>query len=186
MGGDWQIRPARRDEAALLPAVEEASGALFRTIPDLAWIADDGVMPAEAHLAAIEAGTCWVAADGVDIAGFLTARATTEDGDGPDAGRAVLHVWEMSVAPDYQGRRLGRAFLEHAAAHAAAQAMVAVTLTTFRDVAWNAPFYARTGFTILPDAALTPRLWGVLAAEIAHGLPAARRCAMRRPVSSVS
>lgn len=184
MRGDWQIRPARRDEAALLPVVEEASGVLFRTIPDLAWIADDGVMSAEVHLAAIEAGTCWVAADGEDIAGFLTARVATEDGDGTDAGRAVLHVWEMSVAPDYQGRGLGRAFLEHAAAHAAAQAMAAVTLTTFRDVAWNAPFYARAGFAILSDVALTPRLRDVLAAEVAHGLPAARRCAMRRPVVS--
>lgn len=186
MESDWQIRPARRHEAALLPAVEDAAGALFRTIPDLAWIVDDDVMPAEAHLAAIEAGTCWVAADGDRIAGFLSARAATEDGTGTDAGRTVLHVWEMSVASAHQGRGLGRALLEHAAAHAAAQAMAAVTLTTFCDVAWNAPFYARTGFAILPDAALTPRLRGVLAAEIAHGLPAARRCAMRRPVSSVS
>ncbi|MFW7267475.1 GNAT family N-acetyltransferase [Gluconacetobacter sp. Hr-1-5] len=186
MCDEWQIRAARRDEAALLPAVEEASGALFRTIPDLAWIADDGVMSAEAHLAAIEAGTCWVAVDGEAIAGFLSARVATEDGNGADVGRAVLHVWEMSVAPAHQGRGLGRALLEHAAAHAAERAMAAVTLTTFRDVAWNAPFYARTGFAILPDLALTPRLRGVLAAEVAHGLPAARRCAMRRPVSSVS
>ncbi|MBB2206501.1 GNAT family N-acetyltransferase [Gluconacetobacter takamatsuzukensis] len=186
MGNDWQIRPARQDEAALLPAVEDASGVLFRTIPDLAWIADDDVMPAEAHLAAIAAGTCWVAAEGGTVAGFLSARAATEDGAGADAGRTVLHVWEMSVAPAHQGRGLGRALLEHAAAHAAARGMAAVTLTTFRDVAWNAPFYARTGFAVLPDAALTPRLRGVLVAEIAHGLPAARRCAMRRPVPSVS
>ncbi|MFT9092578.1 MAG: GNAT family N-acetyltransferase [Gluconacetobacter sp.] len=186
MRGDWQIRPAQPDEAVLLPAVEEASGALFRTIPDLAWIADDGVMPAEAHLAAIEAGTCWVAVDGEAVAGFLSARVAGEDGDGADAGRAVLHVWEMSVAPAHQGRGLGRALLEHAAAYAAAQAMAAVTLTTFRDVAWNAPFYARAGFVILPEEVLTPRLRDVLAAEVAHGLPGERRCAMRRPVSLVS
>ncbi|GBQ26927.1 GNAT family N-acetyltransferase [Gluconacetobacter sacchari] len=185
MRDDWPVRPARRDEAALLPAVETASGAVFRTIPDLAWLADGDVMPVAAHLAAIEAGTCWVVAVGDGIAGFLSARVAIEDGAGIDAGLAVLHVWEMSVTPAHQGRGMGRALLEHAAACAEAQAMAAVTLTTFRDVAWNAPFYARAGFATLPDAALTPRLRGVLAAEAAHGLPAARRCAMRRAVAAV-
>jgi GNAT superfamily N-acetyltransferase len=181
MTASLPIRAARDADADVLPELERASGNLFRTLPDLAWIADDDVMPADAHRDAIREGTCWVAADGAGIAGFLTARATVEDGTGPDAGRRVLHIREMSVAPGWQGRGLGRRLLDHAAAYAAARAIPAVTLTTFRDVPWNAPFYARAGFTLLPETALTPRLRALLAQEEAHGLPPARRCAMSRP-----
>ena len=54
-----------------------------------------------------------------------------------------------------------------------------VTLTTFRDVAWNAPFYAAMGFEILPDSALSDRLRKILRDEGAHGIPIERRVAMR-------
>ncbi|ACI52403.1 GCN5-related N-acetyltransferase [Gluconacetobacter diazotrophicus PA1 5] len=178
------IRPACDADAAALPELERTSGEVFRGIPDLAWIADDDVMPAEAHLAAIRDGTCWVAADATGIAGFLTARAAVEDGTGPDSGRPVLHVWQMAVAPGRQRRGLGRRLLDHAAAHAARHAFASLTLTTFRDVPWNGPFYARTGYDLLADAALTPRLRAILKQEAAHGLPPARRCAMRRTLPS--
>jgi hypothetical protein len=52
----------------------------------------------------------------------------------------------------------------------------ALTLTTFRHVAWNAPFYARYGFVELP-ADSDGRLKAILIRETAHGLP--NRCAMR-------
>jgi hypothetical protein len=55
----------------------------------------------------------------------------------------------------------------------------ALTLTTFRDVPWNAPFYARFGFETLAPGELDPRLEAILRAEIAHGIPGDRRCAMR-------
>ncbi|WP_342630046.1 GNAT family N-acetyltransferase [Nguyenibacter vanlangensis] len=182
------IRPARREDAAALPLLEQHAGALFRTLPDLAWIADDAVMTAESHGAAIAEETCWVAAPRESHResyrespiGFLTARIAVEDGGGPDAGRKVLHVWQMAVAPDRQGKGLGRRLLDCAARQAAARGIASLTLTTFRDVAWNAPFYARAGFGLLDPAALTPRLRTILAAEAAHGLPAPRRCAMRR------
>jgi len=54
-----------------------------------------------------------------------------------------------------------------------------VTLTTFRDVAWNAPFYAALGFEILPESALSDRLRRILLDEAAHGIPIERRVAMR-------
>jgi len=59
--------------------------------------------------------------------------------------------------------------------------MAAVTLTTFRNLAFNAPFYERFGFAYVEGAALTrdARLQDVLLAEAAHGLPAENRCAMR-------
>jgi hypothetical protein len=54
-----------------------------------------------------------------------------------------------------------------------------VTLTTFRDIAWNAPFYARCGFAELADRDLNPRLAAIRVREAALGLDVANRCAMR-------
>ena len=54
-----------------------------------------------------------------------------------------------------------------------------VTLTTFRDVAWNAPFYARCGFRELPLADASPELLELRRLEGTHGLPNDRRILMR-------
>jgi hypothetical protein len=56
----------------------------------------------------------------------------------------------------------------------------AVTLTTFRDVAWNMPFYARLGFEVIPVNALTPALLSVVEDETRRGLDPTRRVTMRR------
>ena len=53
----------------------------------------------------------------------------------------------------------------------------AITLTTFADVPWNAPFYRRMGFVELA-AADNPRLADELAAEAERGMPAVARIAM--------
>jgi hypothetical protein len=57
-----------------------------------------------------------------------------------------------------------------------------VTLTTFRDIPWNAPFYARLGFHELTDCELTPALQARVVEEAAHGLPTEMRVVMRYEV----
>src|SRR5262249_34656732 len=59
-------------------------------------------------------------------------------------------------------------------------ALTALTLTTFRDVPWNAPWYEARGFRVLDDDELTPGLRQRRAAEDALGLEAALRVVMRR------
>ncbi len=54
-----------------------------------------------------------------------------------------------------------------------------MTLTTFRELAWNERFYRKLGFETLEADALDARLLRTLAKEVACGLPAERRCAMR-------
>ena len=56
----------------------------------------------------------------------------------------------------------------------------AVTLTTFRDVPFNGPFYTRLGFEEVPADQLSPSLRTVLDHEAQRGLDPARRVAMRR------
>jgi hypothetical protein len=55
----------------------------------------------------------------------------------------------------------------------------AVTLTTFRDVPWNAPFYTRLGFAMLDELTLPAGLAAKREQETRHGLPPETRCAMR-------
>ncbi|MDH7971215.1 GNAT family N-acetyltransferase [Sphingomonas sp. AR_OL41] len=161
---------AHAADAPFLPAIERSAGEAFRAIADLAWIADADDMSVDRYAALIAGGAAWVASDAVgDIAGFVCG----------EVFRDALHIWEMSVRHDRQQAGLGRRLLATATSWAVARRLPAVTLTTFREVAWNEPFYRRAGFHTLPDHDLTQRLAETLRAEVANGLPGERRCAMR-------
>jgi hypothetical protein len=51
-----------------------------------------------------------------------------------------------------------------------------VTLTTFRDVPWNAPYYERLGFQAIADN--SPGLAEIMREEASRGLDPATRVAM--------
>ncbi len=165
------IRPARDHDVPLLPGIERNSGGIFRQVPGLAWIADDAVQSEEQHRALIADGLALVAEEqGAGVVGFLNGAVT------PDA----LHLWQLAVHGDWQRRGIGRALIEAAERHAAGLGLSALTLTTFRDVPWNEPYYRRLGFVTLDGADLGPRLRAVLESEGRAGMPLARRCAMRK------
>lgn len=165
-----RIRHARADDAPRLPDIERSAGQVFREIADLAWIADDAVQPEDLHLALIGGGAAWVAVDQSDLPiGFLNGALV--DGN--------LHIRELAVRRDQQGRGVGRALLEAARRWAIGRNLPAITLTTFRTVPWNEPFYRSIGFRTLDAEALPDALSGILDAEVAAGLPRERRCAMR-------
>jgi hypothetical protein len=65
-------------------------------------------------------------------------------------------------------------------ASAAAEGCDSVTLTTFRGVRWNMPFYARLGFEVVPRSELDAPLARVVDAEARRGLDPAGRVVMRR------
>ncbi|MBB6170787.1 GNAT superfamily N-acetyltransferase [Nocardiopsis mwathae] len=100
------------------------------------------------------------------------AALTTLDG--------AAHLEQLAVHPDHGRRGVGSALLEAACAHARGAGRSAMTLTTFRDLPWNGPWYAERGFT-----ELAPRDWGPqLAAQwrAEAGIRAAPRIAMLRPL----
>jgi GNAT superfamily N-acetyltransferase len=166
------IRPPRRDELAALVAIERDAGALFITIgmPEIAYD-DPGTVPELEPFRA--AGHAWVAVDPDDrpIAYLISA---VVDG--------CAHVEQVSVARAHGRRGLGAALVDHLGAVAAAEGRPAVTLTTFRDVPWNAPYYERLGFRVVAPADQGPEL-AALVAEEAERIPGdAPRVAMRRAV----
>ncbi|WP_095118825.1 GNAT family N-acetyltransferase [Pseudomonas sp. Irchel s3f10] len=166
------IRPARPADALALPAIERSAAELFRGDPSLAWLADAEVLDAAQHVLAIKQAYVWVA-ESTELAGFLRAVEIDQH----------LHIEELSVSQAFQGQGIGRQLVSAAIEHARALRLNAVTLTTFRDLPWNAPFYQRMGFVELIPSAAAHHLREALQAEITHGFPADRRCAMALPLS---
>lgn len=167
--GVAHIRAARGDEVSRIRAIEDDAGLRYGEagLPE-----DLEGLPRAVIEAAIEAGTTWVAVDGEDRSiGFALCWAR------PDA----LHLRELDVERAWMGRGIGTALIEHVGAEARARGVGAVTLTTFRDVPWNAPFYARRGFAILAPAEQPAWLAAIRAEEDAGELAAWPRVAMRRP-----
>ncbi|MFG2109070.1 GNAT family N-acetyltransferase [Micromonospora chersina] len=165
-------RTARADEVTEVQRIEVASGAPFREI-GMADVADMPPLPLDVLAAAQRAGRLRVA---VDAADRPVAFAVIDLVDG------CAHVQQLSVDPGHARRGIGRGLLDDVAGWAARAGLPALTLTTFRSVPWNGPYYARCGFRELTGAEVTPGLAGLLAAEAALGLDPADRVAMRRLV----
>ena len=61
------------------------------------------------------------------------------------------HLWQLSVHPSESRRGRGTALVAAVCDWAASNGYRGVTLTTFRDVPWNGPFYRGLGFHPLDD-----------------------------------
>ncbi|MFE4454203.1 GNAT family N-acetyltransferase [Streptomyces sp. NPDC056796] len=165
-----RIRPVGIDELPLLQDIERAAGLCFRGI-GMPEIAEDEPLPVGELARHRRNGLAWVAVDPADVpVAYLIAEPV--DGN--------LHVEQVSVHPDHARRAVGRRLLSHLAEHAAADGIPALTLTTFADVPWNAPYYARCGFHLLDDRLLGPGLREIRRQEALHGLDRWPRACMRR------
>ncbi|MEV0690048.1 GNAT family N-acetyltransferase [Streptomyces sp. NPDC050388] len=171
-----RIRPAAPDELPVLQDVERAAGAPFRAL-GMTEIADDEPPALDTLEHHRRAGYCWVAADARDRpAAYLIAEPVD----------AALHVEQVSVHPRAARRGVGRSLIAHAARRAGEEGLTALTLTTFADVPWNAPYYARLGFRTLTEAELTPGLRRIRAEESEHGLDRWPRLCMRGSIRTLS
>jgi GNAT superfamily N-acetyltransferase len=108
----------------------------------------------------------WVAEANGRPEAFLAAHA--------EADR--LHIDEFAVARDLQGQGLGRRMLAHVADWARARGFACLSLTTFRSVPFNGPFYASFGFREWPAEDAPPTIRQRLMHEAQEGF--SDRCAM--------
>jgi GNAT superfamily N-acetyltransferase len=170
MTAEYRIRPATLADIGALGAIETRAGERYRgLVPDE--IPQDHLTEATL-LAAAAAGRLLVAELRDDtIAGFALA-ALLDDGS--------AHLEELDVLPEYGRRGIGTELVAATCRWAKALGHPGLTLTTYRDVPFNAPFYVRLGFRILGTAELTPALSAVIELERRKGLDRAPRVAMRR------
>jgi GNAT superfamily N-acetyltransferase len=156
-----EIRRALPADLEHLPEIDRRADSLFRVaglhLPDIPYPVD-ALHDSQAVFVAGRPPVAFVQIDEVD---------------------GVAHVQELAVLPSHMRQGLGSSLLETACAWARSAGYPAITLTTYAEVAWNAPFYASRGFVELTE--LTPELAELRDWERDIGLDeVGRRIAMRK------
>jgi GNAT superfamily N-acetyltransferase len=146
-----RVRPAEPRDLPLLAAIEDAGDARFaERFGGVDWPpADSG------EDRAAEPGFLLVTGD--PVVGFAHVLAVDD----------AWLLEQVVVHPDHGRRGLGSALLEAVADEVARRGGREVTLRTYADVPWNAPWYARHGYVVVdPPTAHA----AVLAAEERYGM----------------
>ena len=172
MSTDYVVRLAGPEHVDELPAVERAAATRFGdSLPESVL---SHVTPLDSLAAAQQAGLLWVALEpaGAPV-GFAVASI---------CGRRV-HLEELDALPEHGRKGVGSALVEAVEDYALNSGCMEITLTTFGDVPWNAPFYAGAGFEVIPEQDLDAELLRRLSNETELGLDRSRRVAMRKPLS---
>jgi GNAT superfamily N-acetyltransferase len=165
----YLIREADTEDFAHFAAIEKEAAALFTEagLPEIAAHDPTGLEIIEA---AARAGVVFIAVtDGTPV-GFILAAPLDRH----------THIHELSVHPAHGRKGVGRRLVETICDWARAKGDEAVTLSTFRDIAWNGPFYASCGFHEIARHEWTPALLLAHYREKDIGLPMERRCFMRK------
>jgi len=165
-----RIRTIEAADVERLRDVDRAAGRLFAAV-GMHDVAAHEPPPAEELLAYRRAGRAWAAVDDDDEP---VAYVVVDVVDG------CAHVEQISVHPEAGRQGIGGRLLDIVASWARTEGMPALTLITFRHVAWNRPYYERLGFRALTDGELGPELRTLRDAESAKGLDPAQRVCMRR------
>ena len=171
MSLELEIRFAREDEFAALARIERDAAERFRGLDLMEEALLEQTLPRSLLDEARRAGRLWVMAP-VGGAPLGFAHALVIDG-GP-------HLNELDVRPECWGRGIGSHLVECVFRWAIQHERPGLTLSTFRDPQWNAPFYARRGFRILEERELTPGLLELRRREAMLGFRVERRVFMRR------
>lgn len=148
---EWEstIRHAHEDEYVALRTIELAADRLFASVGIGPFVND----AAEVHFDQ----AVLVLVGGDPPVGFVCLELV----DG------IPHIWQLSVHPEHGRKGLGRVLVLAACDWARGRGFEAITLTTYRDVPWNGPFYESLGFVALD--ALPPGLRAIRQHERAVG-----------------
>jgi GNAT superfamily N-acetyltransferase len=132
-------------EASRLREVERAAGRLFHDV-GMGDVADGDPTPAAILEERARARRLIVVRDEAGRAvGFLIW--SPKDG--------VAYIEEVAVHPQHAGRKLAARLIDRLGDDVRGR-LPCMSLATFRDVPWNAPYYARLGFVERDHAELGP------------------------------
>lgn len=171
----YSIRSARADEVEALQKIDIESSNLFIGTN----LIDFG--PSSAQLDPIPETRIrqgfgdqlvWTAIDDRDTpVGFALCAHRAE----------CLYLDQVSVLPSYGQQGIGRLLVQQAIDAAAAHGYKHLTLSTFRDVPWNGPFYKKLGFKEIPRYRLKP--WQIELEKLQSStMDVRKRCFMQKTV----
>jgi GNAT superfamily N-acetyltransferase len=155
-----------------IQGIERAAGEIFRTV-GMDDVADDDPIDSSDFSRFVSDQRAWVDvdSDGSPIAYVLVVPLDSS-----------AHVEQITVHPRASRQGVGARLLAVVDDWASRHNVARLTLTTFRDVPWNAPYYARFGFTVLDPADWTPAISATVDNESAAGLSRWPRVVMVRLV----
>jgi GNAT superfamily N-acetyltransferase len=171
----YRVRPARGNEIGELQNIDLASATLFRGtgLIDFGPLGEPTEPIPEVRLRrGFGEGLIWVAVDDrEELVGFALCSDRRED----------LYLDQLSVLPRHSRRGLGTRLVRRCLQEAEARAFRRVSLSTFRKVPWNGPFYRTLGFREVPVWRLND--WQLEIRELQRQTMDVRlRCFMQRSV----
>lgn len=167
--GDLRLRAAELADIEPVRAIERASASRFLAT-DRAWLADDDPTDVKTLAERVAAGGLLVACDGEVPVAFVMFREVEGCG----------YIEQVDVLPSHERRGIGARLIAAVADLAPERGWPALTLSTFKDVPFNAPYYRRLGFEDVE--VLTPGMAEIRAEHEARGLDERSRVFMRRRV----
>ncbi len=167
----YSISGLAADEIPALIAVDLASGQLFAGAGLLPEDAGNAFVPADVFAAAIPAGHLFAARGpkGNPVGFALTS-----------VREGSLYLDQISVDPAHGRKGLGAALVRRVVKDAGHRKLKTVTLSTFRDVAWNGPFYRSLGFREVARQQMAGWMLEIEGLQAQRGLDVDKRCFMAR------
>lgn len=166
-----RFRFATTDDVPKIAPLETAAGEMFREV-DMEAIANDPPLPEAVLMQAVEDNLLWVATEFGSVRAYLLAEMLPES----------LHIEQMSVDPEAAHRGIGARLLESVCADDRAIERGKISLISFENVPWNAPYYERLGFLDIEESEWPAGIGDKIAAERERGLHAWPRVVMIREV----
>ena len=165
---NYRVVSARPGHIGGLPGISLAATAIFPE-EDIPAPLREEMMPLTTFVQAQKEGLLWVAVEeqSKEVVGFALLMRVF----------AYIHLKELSVHPHHGRRGVGTLLVKTAISWAKEQGIPAMTLTTFSHLPWNAPFYEKLGFRIIPGGELNDQsreLW----LQEAKGLDKSKRVVM--------
>ncbi len=167
------IRLAEVEDLAVVAEIERAAAKKFS--PYIAWLNVashllEGLVPLHFLRQAQAENRLWVAACDRQVVGFVVIKPLIES----------CFIVEIDVHPEHWRKGIGSALLEACCASAKRQGFSKMTLTTFRKVPWNIPFYQQAGFALLPPEHWPPEIQAIVRHEDRYGFATEKRAVMAR------
>jgi GNAT superfamily N-acetyltransferase len=167
----YTIAAARPGDCTALGAIERAAAGLLRGYAPES-VLRESTDESEFREAQSQ-GRLWVALEGDNPVGFALVEMLASD---------LPHLEEVDVHPAHGRRGVGARLVRTVCEWVARSGFPGLTLTTYRDVPWNMPFYARLGFEEVAVGERRRELEAIVRSEAMRGLDPERRLVMRYEV----
>lgn len=170
----YTIRFARFEELTLLAHIEQSAAVRFLKTP-YAFLVEAKPLSLDFVQQRFQAGQVWVVVNQQDVViGFAVTREVDD----------TLYLQEIDIDPKHGQKGLGYALVDTVRYWAKLSDYDVMSLSTFRDIPWNAPFYSKLGFHILNESELTTGFQQIRRQEHKAGLPISDRVIMHCELQS--